>query len=346
MSQYTVFFSHAHADNDLCDVYAEKLKKLGIDVWYDRVNMDASYLIPETIGEELRKRTALVIMLTPHSTKSKWVGLEIATFLSFWAQVGDEERKIIPVRLVECEVPPILRAFKSIDATLLGQEETCALLARTLGVEPPAIGETEPLVREEPVMVPILSNVDLENADISYDDNGPQTDADNVAPNPSVSASEVEEYLDIWLTFVEDKWRAISDSQLGWKPLRGRWSGWEQIYSDTLTGYIANVPDNTAHRFDTSQTKGSAASAVAAFLHDLDILHESIAAIKLGNDLKTPDVVCHQCGTMRSRLGSCPVCGAPPPSYRFTRLWREQLGSRNRKHSPSIIRNPLLFDAE
>ena len=105
------------------------------------------------------------------------------------------------------------------------------------------------------------------------------------------------------MTFVEEKWRAISDSQLGWKPLRGRWNGWEQINSDTLTGYIANVPDNTSRRFDASQTKGSAASAVAAFLHDLDVLHESIAAIKSGNDDKTSDIVCHQCGTKRSRLG-------------------------------------------
>jgi hypothetical protein len=29
-----------------------------------------------------------------------------------------------------------------------------------------------------------------------------------------------------WMGFTEEKWRAISDSQLGWKPLRGRWNGW------------------------------------------------------------------------------------------------------------------------
>ncbi len=39
MSNYTVFLSHAHADNDLSDPYADKLSKWGIDVWYDRTNM-------------------------------------------------------------------------------------------------------------------------------------------------------------------------------------------------------------------------------------------------------------------------------------------------------------------
>ena len=32
--------------------------------------------------------------------------------------------------------------------------------------------------------------------------------------------------MDDWVQFTEEKWRTVSDSQLGWKPLRGRWSGW------------------------------------------------------------------------------------------------------------------------
>ena len=37
---------------------------------------------------------------------------------------------------------------------------------------------------------------------------------------------QVEAYtrlLEDWIQFTEEKWRTISDSQLGWKPLRGRW---------------------------------------------------------------------------------------------------------------------------
>ena len=38
-----------------------------------------------------------------------------------------------------------------------------------------------------------------------------------------------------WVSYTEEKWRAVSDSQLGWKPLRGRWNGWEEIYRDSFS---------------------------------------------------------------------------------------------------------------
>ena len=182
MPQHTVFLSHAHLDNDLCDRYAKELKKLGLDVWYDRSNMDASSIIPETIANELHKRTALIVMLTPHAVRSKWVmRFEVGQFITFWANAGEEERVILPIMLTDCEVPPILQYYKRIDATLLGQDETVAAIAKALGVELPVIGETEPLIREEPVIVPLLSHVDLQDASIAYDDQGPQTDDDQYA---------------------------------------------------------------------------------------------------------------------------------------------------------------------
>ncbi|MBA3825165.1 MAG: hypothetical protein H0X24_14865 [Ktedonobacterales bacterium] len=100
-----------------------------------------------------------------------------------------------------------------------------------------------------------------------------------------------EQLIFDWITFTEEKWRAVSDSQLGWKPLRGRWNGWDEIYSDS---YAARTNDRMARaaaaagealrqRFENARSRGSAASSVACFLRDLDTLRQSL------NILTTPD---------------------------------------------------------
>ena len=87
--------------------------------------------------------------------------------------------------------------------------------------------------------------------------------------------------LEDWIQFTEEKWRAVSDSQLGWKPLRGRWGNWEDIFqdayaaktSDPMAKAAQSAGEATVRRFDTSKEKGSAASAVACFMRDMMTLH-------------------------------------------------------------------------
>src|SRR5260370_33468099 len=81
------------------------------------------------------------------------------------------------------------------------------------------------------------------------------------------------------MAFTEEKWREVSDSQLGWKPLRGRWNGWEEIYRDSFAAGQEENGDTTLRRFDNSNTKGSAASAVACFRHDLDGLRQGLVVL-------------------------------------------------------------------
>ena len=125
-----------------------------------------------------------------------------------------------------------------------------------------------------------------------------------------------------WSNFTEEKWRAVSDSQLGWKPLRGRWNGWEEIYRDAFTpdeGFDEQAgADVMLKRFENSHSKGSAASAVACFLHDLDALRQSLMALEGGED------------PAAQRMGS------PRPA--------QPISQRTGK-SP-IIRNPMIVDAD
>lgn len=129
-----------------------------------------------------------------------------------------------------------------------------------------------------------------------------------------------------WTGFTEEKWRTVSDSQLGWKPLRGRWNGWEEIYQDSFA-VDTNDPmaqaaeaagEAMARRFNTSREKGSAASAVACFLRDLDTLRQALVM------LDAPDAA------------GVPRMGGIGPQQPITQ----------RTGKSPIIRNPMIVDAD
>src|SRR5881227_2774164 len=109
-----------------------------------------------------------------------------------------------------------------------------------------------------------------------------------------------ERLIDDWIQFTEEKWRTVSDSQLGWKPLRGRWSGWEDIFQDVYAAKTSDpmaqaaqaAGEATARRFDNSKEKGSAASAVACFLRDMVTLRRGLEMMQSSSERnsETPSV--------------------------------------------------------
>lgn len=123
-----------------------------------------------------------------------------------------------------------------------------------------------------------------------------------------------------WLAYTEEKWRAVSDSQLGWKPLRGRWHGWEEIYRDAFAAesLAQGSSDPMTRRFENAFQKGSAASAVACFMHDVDSLRQHLQAFERGGG--------------RSGVRTA---GLQPP---------QTMSQRTSKSA--IIRNPRIVDAD
>jgi len=106
----------------------------------------------------------------------------------------------------------------------------------------------------------------------------------NFPQHPSQQEERLREQLEAytrlledWIQFTEEKWRTISDSQLGWKPLRGRWGNWDDIFndvyaaktSDPMAQAAQSAGEATSRRFNTSREKGSAASAVSCFMRDM-----------------------------------------------------------------------------
>lgn len=115
---HSLFVSHAHADNEVCDRYVEALKKRGLDVWYDRHNIQGGQRLGKEIEEQLERRTALVVLLTPASVASYWVDLEVSAFRDLAAH--DSSRLLLPVRIADCPIPLLMRGTMWIDAVSLG----------------------------------------------------------------------------------------------------------------------------------------------------------------------------------------------------------------------------------
>jgi hypothetical protein len=122
----------------------------------------------------------------------------------------------------------------------------------------------------------------------------------NFAQHPSQEEErlrqQVEAYtrlLEDWIQFTEEKWRTISDSQLGWKPLRGRWGNWEDIFndvyaaktSDPMAQAAQSAGEATGRRFNTSREKGSAASAVSCFMRDMMTLRRGLDLLQQSDSL-------------------------------------------------------------
>ena len=124
--------------------------------------------------------------------------------------------------------------------------------------------------------------------------------------------------LDDWMQFTEEKWRTVSDSQLGWKPLRGRWSGWEDIFQDVYAAKTSDpmaraaqaAGEAMARRFDNSKEKGSAASAVACFLRDMVTLRRGLEMMQSSTDHLSETPTIHPAAQQPNRMkfgGSGPL---------------------------------------
>jgi hypothetical protein len=147
MGTRRVFVSHAHADNALCDRYVEALRARGFDVWYDRSDLQGGSQLSDEIQRELATRSAFLVMLTPESVESFWVGLETDAYRMLMPH--DRTRLMLPVRIRPCDVPILLRGTMWIDAVDVPFDEAVDRIANALSSTPPAArtADAPPLLR-------------------------------------------------------------------------------------------------------------------------------------------------------------------------------------------------------
>jgi Mrp family chromosome partitioning ATPase len=149
-----LFISHAHADNEVCDRYAAALRARGVDVRYDRDDLQRGQMLSAEIERELARRPVLVVLLSAAALGSYWVDIEVQAFRSLIAQ--ERQRVLPPVRIGACEVPLLMRGVAWIDGLDRPVEQVADEIARALGgAAPPAphatTSEPAPLADASPL---------------------------------------------------------------------------------------------------------------------------------------------------------------------------------------------------
>jgi hypothetical protein len=172
---------------------------------------------------------------------------------------------------------------------LLGQEGSMALSENGVMGALPALGG---LTGGMPMLArPPMYEEQPPSYDSQYQDDQSAEELDHLREILATYARLVAD----WSAATDEKWRTISDSQLGWKPLRGRWSSWDEIYGETFATRTSDpiaaqaaqaAAEATSRRFETARDRGSAASAVVCFLRDLDTLRQSLLMLDLPEDVQ------------------------------------------------------------
>jgi hypothetical protein len=110
---FDVFLSHSSKDKVRVRRLAERLRSVGLRIWFDEWVIkpgDNIYLAIERGQEASRVQ---VLCLSPAALGSDWVGLERSTAL--FRDPINVGRRFIPLLLADCEMPDMLRGYKYVD---------------------------------------------------------------------------------------------------------------------------------------------------------------------------------------------------------------------------------------
>ena len=78
---YVVFISHSSSDSWVANQMAKEIEALGAKAWLDRHDLNGGDELRKQIVEGIRACREFVLLLSPQSTESHWVSIEIGAAL-------------------------------------------------------------------------------------------------------------------------------------------------------------------------------------------------------------------------------------------------------------------------
>jgi len=114
MSALKVFLSHATEDADLAHRLACDLEGAGFEVWIAPESIRPGEAWVDAINRGLQECETLVLVLTAAAVQSPWVNHEVSAAIML---EREGQMRIVPLRIEECEIPPLWRAYQFIPFT-------------------------------------------------------------------------------------------------------------------------------------------------------------------------------------------------------------------------------------
>lgn len=121
------FISYSHADKPFVSTLVDELKRLGVGVWIDEVELVIGDSLIERLGGAITESDFLVAVISPNSVGSPWCQKELA--LAATQGIGQRRVKVLPVRLGGVDMPSFLQDAVWGDAALHTPEGLAAELA-------------------------------------------------------------------------------------------------------------------------------------------------------------------------------------------------------------------------
>jgi hypothetical protein len=128
----SIFLSHTSIDKPFVEKLAKNLKRIGVEVWYDKWEIGIGESITWKIESGIRGNEYLGIVLSPEALQSEWVRGELSA--AWVKQMQSKKVFILPILYRECEIPLLLADKKYADFRF-NYDDGFQTLAQAFGIK-------------------------------------------------------------------------------------------------------------------------------------------------------------------------------------------------------------------
>lgn len=122
----TLFLSHNHRDKDRVRALAAALQVAGGNVWFDEWSLKPGDSVPGGVSDGIANFDTFVLVWSHNAARSNWVATELNSALT--RQIDTKSCRIVPVRLDDAPLPPLVAHLLYLDAAALGHLEVARRL--------------------------------------------------------------------------------------------------------------------------------------------------------------------------------------------------------------------------